>query len=93
YEYEPEHEPEHAFDAWKAPAHAHCERCAQLADTLQVVILDNDVYRKSNERIRQKAEEAVNQHNKLVPLVLGERDRHIKARAAAKAKAQESASR
>ncbi|KAJ2557968.1 hypothetical protein EV175_001028 [Coemansia sp. RSA 1933] len=59
-EHEPEHEPEHAFDAWKALAQAHRSQCAQLADTLQAVILDNDFYREANEQVCQKAEEAVN---------------------------------
>ncbi|KAJ2794437.1 hypothetical protein H4R21_005501, partial [Coemansia helicoidea] len=72
---------------------AECARCAQLYESLQAVLIDNDYYREANEKLRGSVADVVSRHNAMVRAFERERNRRREVRARELAEASHLAAR
>ncbi|KAJ2808675.1 hypothetical protein H4S07_003366 [Coemansia furcata] len=70
-----------------------CERCSQLAETMQNLEADNDYYRDANRKLRDAVNDSTSRHNALVRIFEVERARRREIHAASLAEASRAATR
>ncbi|KAJ2818080.1 hypothetical protein FBU31_006005, partial [Coemansia sp. 'formosensis'] len=76
-----------------AGAGGPCERCSQLAETMQNLEADNDYYRDANRKLRDAVNDSTSRHNALVRIFEVERARRREIHAASLAEASRAATR
>ncbi|KAJ2881857.1 hypothetical protein H4R27_003807 [Coemansia aciculifera] len=74
-----------------AGAGGPCERCEQLAETMQNLEADNDYYRDANRKLRDAVNDTTSRHNALVRIFEVERARRREIHAAGLAEASRAA--
>ncbi|KAJ2820155.1 hypothetical protein GGI24_004576 [Coemansia furcata] len=79
--------------AMAAGAGGPCERCSQLAETMQNLEADNDYYRDANRKLRDAVNDSTSRHNALVRIFEVERARRREIHAASLAEASRAATR
>ncbi|KAJ2910293.1 hypothetical protein GGI21_001014 [Coemansia aciculifera] len=68
-----------------------CERCGQLAESMQCLEADNDYYREANRKLRDAVNDTTSRHNALVRIFEVERARRREIHAAGLAEASRQA--